>query len=746
MLIPKYIVSSTKLLLLITCLSMTNNVIKSFSFTSIQPILLSRSSNTKLSLRPIENYKISKSILYSHGESKSSSSSSSSTETSFSATTMTTTLEEAKKLKKQAEKARLEAEQMNAKLTLSKISNLESKLISLQNDLASVNIVQNDNSETDDNARKTDKLKSEKQLLQKRNDLLMELNRLKDQVQSPSSTPSTLKEKSIRMDSTNTLSEVVSRPLQSSMSIVDRKDDEMIDSATSIATENITSSMNSTSLITPETLADAVEGFEKLPPMIQNMIAKSVGLPDGKNKTLVVNTLASEGKMRIVSNEEAQKIEGKNSNNMGIDKVFDSSNDGSDDANKPVAIFELDSLNDEDILEIYKEDLEYDEISQYVEAILPKRTRKYEDDYESEYAPTEEDLDFVYKNVLGMKTFNPTSKPEMVPGGFIIRGENRLIGAGKEEDKLSSSDAIIQEIDEKLMKCSPDLANKLLFCYMKDPTPFEEPEIDMGQELEEPVLLVLSKDLELESNKYLKLASSTLSLLSVSLYALGTYAIGEGNIAKTDDILAILDGIQLSIVAILGIQMIHELGHRIIAFRDKVKDKLEMNFVTVIFSNKAFHQELIKYISIFLSTLQIEIGLPTAIPSINTGFMGCITPIKTSPKNLNSLFDFAIAGPLLGFSASLASLVYGLQKTVETYSAGTTNTALSTLPALPVDFLRSSSLAGGIVEMFLGSGALLSADPANTSIALHPFAIAGYIGIIVNALNLLPIGSKFFYF
>ncbi len=65
----------------------------------------------------------------------------------------------------------------------------------------------------------------------------------------------------------------------------------------------------------------------------------------------------------------------------------------------------------------------------------------------------------------------------------------------------------------------------------------------------------------------------------------------------------------------------------------------------------------------------------------------------------------------------------------------------SQLPSLPVELVRSSSLAGGLVEWLLGDGVLLSPDPS-ASIRLHPLAIAGFVGLLANALSLLPIGSK----
>eukprot|EP00957_Ditylum_brightwellii_P147434 11226474-Ditylum_brightwellii.AAC.1 len=66
---------------------------------------------------------------------------------------------------------------------------------------------------------------------------------------------------------------------------------------------------------------------------------------------------------------------------------------------------------------------------------------------------------------------------------------------------------------------------------------------------------------------------------------------------------------------------------------------------------------------------------------------------------------------------------------------------LSQLPGLPVQLLRSSSLGGGIIEYLLGDDILLSPDPTAT-VSLHPYAIAGFVGIMSNALALLPAGNE----
>jgi membrane-associated protease RseP (regulator of RpoE activity) len=141
----------------------------------------------------------------------------------------------------------------------------------------------------------------------------------------------------------------------------------------------------------------------------------------------------------------------------------------------------------------------------------------------------------------------------------------------------------------------------------------------------------------------------------------------------------------------------------------------------------------------------MNITVPTFVPSLITGITSAVTTFKSPPKNREAMFDFAIAGPFAGIIASVVALYFGLQFTL--YS---TAEAAAQFPALPLEILRQSTLGGGIIEYMLGAGALAvpggsegTSAISSITIPLHPVAIAGYISLIVNALALLPIGSKF---
>lgn len=142
-----------------------------------------------------------------------------------------------------------------------------------------------------------------------------------------------------------------------------------------------------------------------------------------------------------------------------------------------------------------------------------------------------------------------------------------------------------------------------------------------------------------------------------------------------------------------------------------------------------------KYIHSLLFSFQFQVGMPTFLPSIQLGLLGAITPLKSAPPNLKSMFDFAIAGPLVGLVVSLGLLATGLDITAQM-----SLDQLADLPVFPSYIFLASELGGGLAEFFLGKGAITQGD-VDTLLTLHPFAIAGIVGLLSNSLALLPLGN-----
>ena len=135
----------------------------------------------------------------------------------------------------------------------------------------------------------------------------------------------------------------------------------------------------------------------------------------------------------------------------------------------------------------------------------------------------------------------------------------------------------------------------------------------------------------------------------------------------------------------------------------------------------------------------ISLGFPVFIPSLQLGTFGCVTNLRSFPRSRKNLFDVAIAGPAVSFVASLLIYVVGLVLTVgmplpEAGSSLGTQSIENLVPVVPTALLESSLLLGGIADFLLPN-----LDGALTT-PLHPAAVVGFTGCLVNALNLIPVG------
>jgi membrane-associated protease RseP (regulator of RpoE activity) len=124
----------------------------------------------------------------------------------------------------------------------------------------------------------------------------------------------------------------------------------------------------------------------------------------------------------------------------------------------------------------------------------------------------------------------------------------------------------------------------------------------------------------------------------------------------------------------------------------------------------------------------IKLGLPTFLPSLQLGTYGTITPLQSYPRRRSQLFDLAASGPLVGATVSLTALITGLVLT-----AG--GDVADWFPQIPSSLFNGSILVGALGKLILPAAMLEQA-----TIAVHPLLVVGYTGMLVNALNLIPIG------
>jgi membrane-associated protease RseP (regulator of RpoE activity) len=125
---------------------------------------------------------------------------------------------------------------------------------------------------------------------------------------------------------------------------------------------------------------------------------------------------------------------------------------------------------------------------------------------------------------------------------------------------------------------------------------------------------------------------------------------------------------------------------------------------------------------------KIDATLPYFIPAPTLiGTLGAFIKIKSPITQKKQLFDIGVAGPLTGFVLSIPALLYGLSlsKAVPPAAGGETFV-----------FVFGEPL---ILKIF--AAMVFNNIPADYSIYLHPIAFAGWVGILVTALNLFPVGQ-----
>lgn len=172
-------------------------------------------------------------------------------------------------------------------------------------------------------------------------------------------------------------------------------------------------------------------------------------------------------------------------------------------------------------------------------------------------------------------------------------------------------------------------------------------------------------------------------------------------------------------LSLLGILLAHEFGHYLMSRHHKTA-----------------------------ATLPFFIPLPFSI----LGTMGAFIQMQAIPKNKRVLFDIGVAGPLAGMVVAIPVLFLGLSLS-----------ELGPVVSSPGGFIEGNSLLY-LISKYLIFGQWLPA-PANTSglslfqhwiqyfftgspvpfggtdVFIHPVAFAGWAGLLVTALNLIPVGT-----
>jgi membrane-associated protease RseP (regulator of RpoE activity) len=119
------------------------------------------------------------------------------------------------------------------------------------------------------------------------------------------------------------------------------------------------------------------------------------------------------------------------------------------------------------------------------------------------------------------------------------------------------------------------------------------------------------------------------------------------------------------------------------------------------------------------------------------GTLGAFIRLRSPLLGRRPLLDVGVAGPLAGFVVSAAATVAGFAGSVPVAGAEGLE------PAAPyaVSFLGSRIWVGGSLFLNVAEALVLGDAAASAAVVLSPIALAGWFGLFLTALNLLPLGQ-----
>ena len=142
-----------------------------------------------------------------------------------------------------------------------------------------------------------------------------------------------------------------------------------------------------------------------------------------------------------------------------------------------------------------------------------------------------------------------------------------------------------------------------------------------------------------------------------------------------------------------------------------------------------FCHEMGHYIPARIYKLKTTLPYFIPIPLSPIGTMGAVIQIQEPIQDKKKLFDIGVGGPFMSLILSIPCWIIGLY--------------LSELANL-ADFANDGntiSFGESLFTYYTGQWILGPYDPKTTTILIHPLAKAGWVGLLVTAINLFPFGQ-----
>ena len=145
---------------------------------------------------------------------------------------------------------------------------------------------------------------------------------------------------------------------------------------------------------------------------------------------------------------------------------------------------------------------------------------------------------------------------------------------------------------------------------------------------------------------------------------------------------------------------------------------------------------------------KVEVSLPYFIPFpivhffLNFGTLGAVIKTKSPIPNLKALFDIGAYGPIAGFITSILILIFGfINLPTEDFILKIHPNYFSEIESNNIISLAfGSSLIFDLIK-YLFTNVNMQFVPPMTEIYHYPFLCAGWFGIFMTMMNLIPIGQ-----
>jgi len=207
-------------------------------------------------------------------------------------------------------------------------------------------------------------------------------------------------------------------------------------------------------------------------------------------------------------------------------------------------------------------------------------------------------------------------------------------------------------------------------------------------------------------NYALLIAVIITTILTGSIIYLGNFAIWDpeiGLLINPADIFIfenLFFGAVLFALPLLSILIVHEMGHYFISKKHGIA-----------------------------TSLPFFIPIPPILPSFNIGTFGALISSRDPMPNKKALFDVGLAGPLAGFIVAIPVTIIGVM-TADVIPAITSLDQIA-----PGETVFGSSL---LVDLIITTFRDL---PAGFTIDMNPILFAGWVGLLITSINLLPAGQ-----